>query len=567
MIIITLFFLAFLKGKQRIVSAVMMCLLTLTGVSSVFAAPQIPEIEIPIEPVTMDSLIEQETSEEKAERTIDYSENLWEITESGIYDIFGKYQQGIAEEEKPVIADSEDEKAEFLDPIEEYRQSIVESWGGKKAYAEKRLEGIKENLSEQMKQFVELEKQIAEAQDKLTPIREEVSTLQDQIRLLNTQIQTARDKVINIEILVASKKIEIKDLMLNLKRSEIEMGIQRRVVMDYIKLLYTEEQQFIGFYEDGASTLKLLLADASISENLLGQEYMKVMEKTGRQVFYDLEKTNRELEAKQETILDEQKELEFLYNELLKEKRSLEETRTSKKDLLEQTQGEEEKYQMMLEQAIQEQLESAIAVQNLQENIGLIESKLELLDDGLDDVKTKADAIEMIESAEIHSNILDAIDDDELSKSILKWPVPPNKITAFFHDPTYPKRWGIHNAIDIRAAQFTEIRAPANGYVFQTKDNGNGYSYIILAHKGNLITVYGHVSEIIAKAGTIVKKGELIGLSGGTPGTKGAGLQTTGPHLHFEVHYKGEAVNPLDYLPMGDLPLEYVPNEYLKDLK
>ncbi|MBU0727342.1 peptidoglycan DD-metalloendopeptidase family protein, partial [Patescibacteria group bacterium] len=340
-----------------------------------------------------------------------------------------------------------------------------------------------------------------------------------------------------------------------------------------------EEDQYFDFYSEGSGTIKLLLADASISENLLGQEYLKIMEETGRQVFYDLEVTHNDLIEKQDTIEDEQRELEFLYSELLKEKRSLEETRFSKKELLEDTQGEEEKYQALLDAAIQEQLATTIAVQNLQENIELIESKLDLLDDGLEVVEgaeaeedlavleeTK-DTVEMMESVE--DSVIQSIsdDDEDVDGKPFDWPVPANKITAQFHDPNYPTRWGVHNAIDIRAKQFTEILAPANAYVFQTKDNGNGYSYIILAHKGNLVTVYGHVSEIVAKPGTVVRKGDLIGLSGGTPGTKGAGLQTTGPHLHFEVHYKGSPVNPLDYLPLDELDIEYVPDEYLKDLQ
>jgi murein DD-endopeptidase MepM/ murein hydrolase activator NlpD len=571
--------LAYCKSKQRKISLLATIAIVFTNIlfaPNVFAQPRIPDVEIPVEPVTMDELVEgqmeaETEAEEQAERTVDYTEDLWDIAEEGIFDIFGDMKQEIIEEptEKPdeSIQQMSEEEAAF----EAYRQSIIESWGGKKIFTEKRLEGIKENLSEQMKRFMELEKEIAEAQDKLTPIREEVSTLQDQLKLLNTEIQTAKKKITNTEVLVAEKKIEIKDLMLNLKRSEIEMQIQQGIVMDYVKLLYDEEYQYFNFYDEGTSTLKLLLADASVSENLLGKEYLAIMEETGRKVFYDLERTNRDLQEKQNTILDEQRELEFLYNELLKEKRSIEETRLAKKELLEATQGEEEKYQMLLENAIQEQLETAIAVQNLQENIQLIEEKLDTLDDGLEEIKSvkaeeviegDGDIIEMIGSDEVQADTEEGIP----PKTPFIWPVPANKITATFHDPTYPKRWGIHNAIDIRAPQFTEIRAPANGYVFQTKDNGNGYNYIIIAHKNNLVTVYGHVAEIIAKPGTIVKQGEVIGLSGGTPGTKGAGLQTTGPHLHFEVHYKGEPVNPLDYLPIEELPLEYVPDEYLISL-
>ncbi|MBU0576986.1 peptidoglycan DD-metalloendopeptidase family protein [Patescibacteria group bacterium] len=526
---------------------------------SAFSKPEIPEVEIPIEPII-----------EELDRTIDYTEDLWEITDQGFYDGEGEYYEEIPIEE-PVetapLSGASMEGDEELDPFEEYRQTIIESWGSKKDYTEKRLEVVKENLSDQMERFTELEAQIEEAQDKLSPIREEVSTLENVIRLINTQIQTTKDKVTSVEILIAEKQIEIKDLMLNLQRSEVELEIQKKIVLDYVKLLYAEEDQYFDLYSEGSSTIKLLLADASVSENLMGQEYLAVMEETGRQVFYDLERTHQELIEKQDTIEDEQRELEFLYDELLKDKRTLEETRLSKKELLEETKGEEEKYQELLDEAIQEQLATAIAVQNLQENLDLIESKLATLDEGL----------EMVEEAEVEGDLEDveeAIEevvripeDADENRQPFIWPVPANKITAYFHDPDYPAKWGEHNAIDIRAKQFTNIVAPANGYVFQTKDNGSGYSYIILAHKGNLVTVYGHVAEIIAQPGTIVQEGELIGLSGGTPGTKGAGLQTTGPHLHFEVHYKGEPVNPLDYLPLEEMPIEYVPDEYLKELQ
>jgi len=377
-----------------------------------------------------------------------------------------------------------------------------------------------------------------------------------------------------VEVMIAEKQIEIKDAMLFLQRSEVELGIQKTVVLDYVKLLYQEENRFFDLYDDGSSTLKLLLADNSVSENLLGKEYFSVMEQTGRKVFSDLDQKRQDLLERQNDILHEQADLNFLYDALSKEKKNYEETRLSKKTLLEQTQGEEEKYQLLLEQAQQQQLESAIAVQNLQDNIELINSKLSLLDDGLAEAqKAEAPDMQKVQDTKETLNMIESIDgksDEDIAKSTKKpfiWPVPPNKLTAIFHDPTYPKRWGQHQAVDIRAKQYTEILAPANAYVFQTKDNGNGYSYIVLAHKNNLVTVYGHVSQIMVTPGTTVRKGDVIGLSGGTPGTKGAGLQTTGPHLHFEVYYKGQSVDPLNYLPLSEMPIEYVPDQYLSELK
>ena len=515
------------------------------------------QIDIPLEPITEDDSY--------------YTEDLWEVTDDGVYDESGNTVNHIIEDEPDdIAAPIPPSVPDSNDSFEDYKQSLVNSWGGKKSFAQKRLSGVRQNLKDQKARFEALEEQIQSTQTKLVPIRENLTALEGQIDLINSQIDTSKDKIVNVEVMIAQKQIEIKDSLLFLQRSEVELDIQKEVVLDYIRLLYQEESKYFDLYDDGSSTIKLLLADASVSENLLGAEYFAVMEETGRKVFHDLENKRREQFERQEAIAEEQADLNFLYEKLTEEKRSFEETRLSKKQLLAETQGQEERYTLLLEEALSQQIEAAIAVQNLQDNIDLIEGKLSLIDDGIEEVleaDTKEDLMVKEETLEM-MNSLDGVAQELDIDGSLKpfiWPVTPNKITAKFRDPTYPKKWGVHNAIDVRAKQYSEIRAPANAYVFQTKDNGLGYSYIVLAHKNNLVTVYGHVTEILVTAGTTVKQGDLIGLSGGAVGTKGAGLQTTGPHLHFEVYHKGEPVDPLNYLPIGDLPIEYIPDEHLHD--
>ena len=65
---------------------------------------------------------------------------------------------------------------------------------------------------------------------------------------------------------------------------------------------------------------------------------------------------------------------------------------------------------------------------------------------------------------------------------------------------------------------------------------------IEIQHANELISSYKHLSHVFKNAGTKVKAGEVIGIVGNT------GELTTGPHLHFELWYKGNPINPEDYI-------------------
>ena len=131
------------------------------------------------------------------------------------------------------------------------------------------------------------------------------------------------------------------------------------------------------------------------------------------------------------------------------------------------------------------------------------------------------------------------------------WPVKKNVITAYFHDPDYPFRYIFeHPGVDVRAAQGTTLKAAASGYVARVKAGPKGgYGYIMIIHGDGLSTVYGHIPKAYVKEDEYVVQGQTIGLTGGLPGTAGAGRLTTGPHLHFEIRLNGIPVDPLGYLP------------------
>ena len=137
-----------------------------------------------------------------------------------------------------------------------------------------------------------------------------------------------------------------------------------------------------------------------------------------------------------------------------------------------------------------------------------------------------------------------------LGDIVLLWPVPPLLgLSATFEDAAYEKRFGFpHHAIDIPTDQGTPIKAPEDGRVLRVSLNGLGYSSIVIEHSNGLQTIYGHITDSLVQEGANVRAGDIIGHTGGEPGTLGAGLTTTGPHLHFETRVFGIPVNPKLFL-------------------
>ena len=95
-----------------------------------------------------------------------------------------------------------------------------------------------------------------------------------------------------------------------------------------------------------------------------------------------------------------------------------------------------------------------------------------------------------------------------------------------------------HLGIDLVAQANEPIKAVADGTVIfssWTEDTGN---VIGVQHQGNIISFYKHNAVLLKKQGDFVKAGDVIAIIGNT------GRLSSGPHLHFEMWYKGNAVNP-----------------------
>lgn len=108
-----------------------------------------------------------------------------------------------------------------------------------------------------------------------------------------------------------------------------------------------------------------------------------------------------------------------------------------------------------------------------------------------------------------------------------------------------------HYGMDFTAPIGTEIYATGDGVVKEVRSSRVGFGHwIVIDHGFGYETLYGHLSKFNVKVGQHVKRGSVIGFVG-SAGT------STGPHLHYEVHKNGKAVNPQYYYFKDLTPQEY----------
>jgi len=114
-------------------------------------------------------------------------------------------------------------------------------------------------------------------------------------------------------------------------------------------------------------------------------------------------------------------------------------------------------------------------------------------------------------------------------------------------DP-FTGQWAMHEGIDFIADYGSPIVAAAGGVVVFAGFHPQ-YGYMVdIDHGNDLVTRYAHTSKIVVREGDLVQRGRKVG----EVGTTG---RSTGPHLHFEVRFRGAAQNPLKFLTSAPAPL------------
>jgi murein DD-endopeptidase MepM/ murein hydrolase activator NlpD len=157
-------------------------------------------------------------------------------------------------------------------------------------------------------------------------------------------------------------------------------------------------------------------------------------------------------------------------------------------------------------------------------------------------MERQADAVG--DTAEVLASLLDARAQFAVHRGGVPaiWPVS-GRVTSEFGMRSSPRGRGSkhHPGMDIAAPPGSRVEATAAGRVtFAGGSRGYG-RMVVVDHGGDLKTVYAHLSSVFAREGQAVRPGDLLGTVGMTG-------NTTGPHLHYEVRFRGEPVDPMCYV-------------------
>lgn len=118
----------------------------------------------------------------------------------------------------------------------------------------------------------------------------------------------------------------------------------------------------------------------------------------------------------------------------------------------------------------------------------------------------------------------------------LDWSLPVSKTEVT--SPFGLRRWKWHYGDDIRVKVGDSVRVAFDGIVRMARYDRYGYGhYVLIRHYNGLETLYGHLSKRLVQVGDEIKAGEVLGLGGSTG-------RSTGPHLHFEMRFEGNAFDP-----------------------
>ena len=365
------------------------------------------------------------------------------------------------------------------------------------------LDALKKEKKEIDAEIKKLEGQLSDNLDKMEDIVNQKNTIDQQVFMLHEKIDNLNEQIAAYGSLIADKQEELDAAQahlteLNLKNKERIRAMEEDGNLSYWSVLF-KANDFADLLDRLNMVEEIAAAD---------QRRLKEMSEAAKLV----EETKASLETEM-AALEENKEA------LRASEAEMEAKREKADKLLADLVATGDEYQKLLDHA-----ESTAS-------------------DLKSDISAAQDAYESAKRDEESSK--KPVNSTNDAPLIGNWKVPCkyNRFSSPFGWRIHPvyKDWRFHKGVDLGAPRGTAIVASRAGtVVFAKWDNSAGY-YVKIDHGDGFCSIYMHMTHYIVKAGDKVSAGQKIGEVGST-GT------STGNHLHFGITYKGQYVNPANYI-------------------
>lgn len=373
------------------------------------------------------------------------------------------------------------------------------------AAASEEINQLQAEIQNRKAEIEMINNRLEEYKDKIAGYKSQSASLQRDVALLENEIAMRELDIAAAQNEIESEELEIQIIDSDIESTDAKLAKERDLLATMIFELDKHERSGDALQLlVGAKTFDDVFTVAAQLENVNGdlKKALAATQLTKQQL----------LEVKSERA-DKLAKLAELELTLEKAVADIEARRNAKLVLIGQTESSEEEYRALLQDLRAEQQGITATIAELQRSI----------EDRLAEADQSGDT------------------------SIISWPLR-GIITTTFYDPTYPFRYLFeHSGLDIAVPQGTAIGASAPGVVAWVKTGKQYGNYVMIIHANGMSTLYAHMSRMDVKQDEYVTRGQVIGLSGGKPGTQGAGF-STGPHLHFELRKNGIPVDPMDYL-------------------
>ncbi len=388
---------------------------------------------------------------------------------------------------------------------------------------------------------------IEKNKQELSKIKEEITRLEKELAQKTKKEKKSLSALDNISKQNFLLNKMLADLRAEEKQKQNQIDNQIKTISEIENTIKTLQNNYAKYvtstYKNGSYTdWESLINAASFQQAVIRIEYLKrfsasrkkdlvKLEKNKSDLITAKQKLQQELEAQHKITLQKESEEKTLKQKITEEKKILNEIKKDKK-LITNSVNEKRKSEKKIKDLIVKLVDEAERKRKAEEELRRSQTLAS------NEMKTKKEIVSSDYDVDLSTVKFSSFAE---MKGKLNWPISKGKVVRGFGESLNPKlkTLTVNYGIDIKASGDLSVKSVGEGVVSAVEWLPGYGTVLIMSHKGNFRTVYGHLSEVFVKEGDKVNTGGVIGkINEGVEGNI----------LHFEVWNGRQNVDPITWL-------------------